>query len=189
MLSELFTSDTRAEVMKILFDGKEKEFYLREIEKTTHVQISSLQKEVKHLLTIDLIKARKDGNRIYYKANIEHPIYSDLVSIVEKTVGIIALIKEKLNDPKIECAFLFGSVAKSKEKATSDIDIIIIGELGMRVVTKLLSGLQEKLGREINPHIYTKEEFKKRIKSKDHFIASVLKEEIKPLIGNVDEYR
>jgi predicted nucleotidyltransferase len=189
MLSELFTSDTRAEVMRILFDGKELEYYLREIEKITHIQLSSLQKELKHLVSIDLIKARKDGNRIYYKANCDHPIYHDLVSIVEKTVGVVALLKEKLKDPKIECAFLFGSMAKSNEKGASDIDLIIIGDLGMRIVTKLLSGLQEKLGREINPHIYTKDEFKKRIKSKDHFITSVMKEEIKPIIGHMDEYR
>jgi predicted nucleotidyltransferase len=189
MLAELFTSDTRAEIMRILFDGEGKEHYLREIEKITNVHISSIQKEVKHLVSIDLIKARKDGNRIYYKANSEHPIYPDLVSIVEKTVGIIALLKEKLNDSKIECAFLFGSMAKNKEKAASDIDLIIIGDLGMRTLTKFLSGLQEKTGREINPHIYTKEEFKKRIKSKDHFITSVLKEAIKPIIGSVNEYR
>ena len=189
MLPELFTSETRAQIMRILFDGVLKEHYLREIEKITHIHINSLQKEVKHLASIDLITARKDGNRIYYKANIENPIYPDLVSIVEKTVGVISLLKGKLNDTKIECAFLFGSMAKNKEKATSDIDLIVIGDLGMRALTKLISGLQEKLGREINPHIYTKEEFKKRIKSKDHFLTSVLKEEIKPIIGNVNEYR
>lgn len=186
MLSELFTSDSRAEIMRILFDGEGKEHYLREMEKLTHIQINSLQKEVKHLSKIDLIKARKDGNRIYYKANTENPIYADLVSIVEKTVGVVSLLKEKLNDDKIECAFVFGSMASNKEKATSDIDLIVVGDLGMRALTKLLSGLQEKLGREINPHIYTKDEFKKRIKSKDHFVTSVLKEEIKPIIGNIN---
>lgn len=189
MLADLFTSNTRAEIMRILFDGEVREYYLRDIEKKTHIQINSLQKEVKHLLSIDLIKSRKDGNRIYYKANISHPIYSDLVSIVEKTIGIVAILKDKLSDPKIECAFIFGSIAKNKEKAASDIDLIIIGDLGMRALTKLLSGLQEKLGREINPHIYTKEEFKKRISAKDHFITSVLKEEIKPIIGDLNEYR
>ena len=189
MLAELFTSNARAEVMRILFNGEVKEHYLREIEKNTAIQISSLQKEVKHLISLDLIKARKDGNRIYYKANVEHPIYSDLVSIVEKTVGVISLLKERLADSKIECAFLFGSMAKNKEKATSDIDIVVIGDLGMRTLTKLLSGLQEKLGREINPHVFTKDEFKKRIKSKDHFVTSVLKEEIKPIIGDVNDYR
>ena len=189
MLAELFTSNARAEVMRILFNGKAKEHYLREIEKNTDIQISSLQKEVKHLISIDLVKARKDGNRIYFKANIEHPIYSDLVSIVEKTVGVVSLLKERLVDSKIECAFLFGSMAKNKEKASSDIDLIVIGDLGMRTLTKLLSGLQEKLGREINPHIFTRTEFKKRIKSKDHFITSVLKEEIKTIIGDINEYR
>lgn len=98
-------------------------------------------------------------------------------------------MKERLVAPKIECAFLFGSMAKNKEKASSDIDLIVVGDLGMRILTKLLSGLQEKLGREINPHIFTKDEFKKRIKSKDHFITSVLKEEIKPIIGDINEYR
>ena len=189
MLAKLFTSNTRAEVMRILFDGEGKEHYLREIEKITNIQINSLQKEVKHLVSIDLIKARKDGNRIYYKANVEHPIYSDLVSIVEKTVGVVSLLKERLKDSKIQCAFLFGSMAKNKEKASSDIDLIIVGDLGMRNLTKLLSGLQEQLGREINPHIFTKDEFKKRIKSKDHFVTSVLKDQIKPIIGDINEYR
>jgi hypothetical protein len=59
------------------------------------------------LVSIDLVKSRKDGNRIYYKANTDSPIYSDLVPIVEKTVSI-------------------GSMAKNKEKASSDIDFIII---------------------------------------------------------------
>lgn len=189
MLAELFTSNTRAEVMRILFDGEGREHYLREIEKLTDLQINSLQKEIKHLVSIDLVKSRKDGNRIYYKANTDSPIYSDLVSIVEKTVGIVSLLKERLMNSKIECAFLFGSMAKKKEKASSDINLIIVGDLGMRTLTKLLSGLQEKLGREINPHIYTQEEFKKRIKSKEHFITSVLKEDIKPIIGNVNEYK
>lgn len=189
MLAELFTSNTRAEVMRILFNGEGRELYLREIERITDIQINSLQKEVKHLVSIDLVKARKDGNRIYYKANVQHPIYSDLVSIVEKTVGVVSLLKERLKDSKIQCAFLFGSMAKNKEVASSDIDLIVIGDLGMRTLTKLLSGLQEKLGREINPHIFTLDEFKKRMKSKDHFVLSVLKEEIKPILGDINEYR
>lgn len=189
MLSEIFSSDSRAEIFRILFSGEGKELYLREIERLSGKSIRSIQQEVQHLLSLDLIKARKDGNRIYYKANTEHPIYLELVAIVEKTVGIVSFLKARLTDPKIECAFIFGSIAKKKEKAGSDIDLIVIGDLGMRSLTKLLSGLQEKLGREINPHIYTKEEFKKRIKIKDHFITSVLKEEIKIIVGDLNEYR
>jgi predicted nucleotidyltransferase len=189
MLASLFLSDSRAEIMKLLFSGTWEEFYLREIEKLCSVQVSSIQKEVKHLTQLDLITARRDGNRIYYRANKEHPIYLDLVSIIEKTVGVVALLRERLIDPKIKCVFIFGSFAQNKEKATSDIDIIIIGDIGMRSITKLLSGLQEKFGREINPHIYSEDEFKKRVNQNDHFIASVLKKDFKVVLGDVNEYR
>lgn len=189
MLSELFTSNTRAELMRLLFNGQKKEHYLRDIEKLTNVKINSIQKEVKHLTGLDLLEARKDGNRIYYSANTAHPLYIDLVSIVEKTVGIVGQLKERLDDERIQGAFIFGSFAKGKEKSESDIDLIVIGELGMRTLTKLLSGIQEKVGREINPHIYTNDEFVKKIKKKDHFVSSILKEEIKPIIGTIDEYR
>lgn len=189
MLSELLTSNTRAEVMRILFNGLGEEHYLRDLEKLSHVKVNSLQKEVKHLSALDLLKARKDGNRIYYSANTEHPLYPDLVSIVEKTVGVFSELKRVLDDPHIKCAFAFGSFAKGKEKASSDIDLIIIGDIGMRGVSKLLSGLQEKLGREINPHVLREDEFEIRIKNKDHFISNVLNEEIKVIIGNVNEYR
>lgn len=189
MLAELLTSNTRAEIMRILFDGSGDARYLREIEKLSHIKINSLQKEVKHLASIDLIKARVDGNRIYYTANKEHPLYPDLVSIVEKTVGVVTILKDRMMDSKVKCAFIFGSVAKDREGATSDVDLIVIGDLGMRTVSKLLSGVQEKLGREINPHVYSEEEFRKRIKAKDHFVTSVLKNKLKPIVGNVDKYR
>jgi hypothetical protein len=131
MLSELLTSNTRAEVMRILFDGMGEERYLREMEKLSHIQINSLQKEVKHLASIDLIKARKDGNRIYYSANKEHPLYLDLTSIVEKTVGLVSVLKNRLEDPRIKCAFIFGSMAKNKESGASDVDLLVVGDLGV----------------------------------------------------------
>ena len=189
MLSEFLTSSTRAEILRVLFDGTGEERYLREIEKLTNVGIHSLQKEVKHLSRIDLIKARKDGNRIYYSANLEHPLYPELISMVEKTVGIVFLLKERLVDQKIKCAFIFGSVAKDTEKASSDIDLVVIGDIGMRGLSKLLSGMQESVGREINPHVFTEIEFKSRIKKKDHFVLSIMKEKIKPIVGTINDYR
>ena len=48
---------------------------------------------------------------------------------------------------------------------------------------------KKKFGREINPHIFSPEEFKKRVKEKDHFITNILKDSIKEIIGKIDEYR
>ena len=190
MLDKLLTSQARSEIMRLLFDGQNHEFYMRELEKLTSMAIGSIQKEVKHLSELDLIRSRRDGNRLYYCANTNHPIYSELVSIVEKTVGISALLKEALEKkPQVECVFIFGSVAKNKERATSDIDLVVIGDIGMRAVSKMLAPVQEKVGREINPHIYTAQEFKKRVSEKEHFISAILKGTIKPLIGDINDYR
>ncbi len=189
MLSELLTSNSRAQIMGILFSGNNEERYLRELEKLSGIKVNSLQKEVKHLCSLDLLKSRKDGNRIYYSANQEHPLYPDLVSIVEKTIGVIGQLKTRLSDNRIDCAFLFGSFVNGKTSAISDLDLIIIGDLGMRELSKNLSGLQEKIGREINPHIFSNEEFRNRIKENDHFLTSVLRKEIKVIKGNLDEFR
>ena len=86
MLTDLLSSKTRSELLRILFDGRGTEHYLRDLERLSNIKISSIQKEVKNLVGIDLLKSRKDGNRLYFKANLAHPIYSDIVSIVSKTV-------------------------------------------------------------------------------------------------------
>lgn len=130
MLSELLTSKTRAELMGLLFNGNGEEHYLRGMEKLISVKISSIKKEVKKLFDLELLKSRKNGNRIYYSANQSHPLYLDLVSIVEKTVGLTSQLQERLIDNRIKSAFLFGSFAKRKEtskESFKNVDTDIIG--------------------------------------------------------------
>lgn len=187
MLEKLFKSKTCAEILRILFDGQGKEYYLRALLKLTDCSLTALQKEIKSLVEMDLISARLDGNRIYYCANQRHPLFWDLKNIVEKTTGAIFLLQSKLKDERIEYAFIFGSIAKGEEKAESDIDLLIIGEISMREISKLLFGLQEKIGRDINPHIYKKSEFVSKMKKRDHFILNIMKSPKKGVIGNMNE--
>lgn len=187
VLLTLMGSKTRAEILGILFDGAHKEIYLRAIGKLCTCSLTSIQNEIKNLVTVDLVRARKDGNRVYYSANEMHPLYLDLKGLVEKTVGIMGQLKSRLKDERIEYALIFGSFAKGEEKGHSDIDLIVIGNISMRELTKLLSGLQQKIYREINPHIYSKSDFVSKMKKKDHFLLNVMKSQKKHIIGNIDE--
>lgn len=189
ILTSILGSQSRAALFQLLFDGRLNEYYLRDIEKKIHIQISALQHEVKHLASLDLITPRKDGNRIYYQANTNHPLYLHLVEIVKITFGYRQILKEQLHHPQIECAFIFGSMANHTEKANSDIDLIIIGDISLKKTVSLLSDVQLRLGREITPHIYTRSEFIKRLKNKNHFLTSVLNSEIQVIIGNINDYR
>ena len=189
MLSTLLSSKSRAEILRILFDGTNPEKYLREIEKLTDITLNSLQKELKLLSSIDVITSRKDGNRVYYAANTNHPIYLEIVSMVAKTVGIVGQLTSHLSSSEIKYAFIFGSIANQKETSSSDIDLIVIGTISMRSLSKLLAAVQENTGREVNPHIFTEDEFKKRLDKKNHFVSSLMKTKWLPIIGDVDGFR
>jgi predicted nucleotidyltransferase len=71
-------------------------------------------------------------------------------------------------------AFVFGSIARGEERAGSDVDLMVIGQLGLRDLSRLLSGIEEKIGREVNPHVLREEEFRKRIRAKEHFASNVM---------------
>jgi predicted nucleotidyltransferase len=175
LLPEILSSKIRAEVFRILFGVDDIALHLREIERRSGLTVGTVQQELKKLLNIDLIRKRKDGNRVYYQANKEHPLYPDIRNIVLKTSGLAEVIKGALSaNPDIKIAFVFGSVARHEEKAASDVDLMVIGTLGLRKLTGLLMGVSEQVGRDINPHILTEIEFVKRKKSMDHFIAQVL---------------
>lgn len=86
-------------------------------------------------------------------------------------------------------AFIFGSVASGKAKPESDLDLFVIGELGLRKVTKLLSGSSARIGREVNPHVMTPQEFSRKVQVKDYFVLSVVESEKMFVIGDEDDLK
>ncbi len=189
ILFGLFTSESRAKIFELLFNGENPDYYLRELARLSGISIRAIQNEIHHLCLLDLLVMRKDGNRNYYQANSNHPIYSDLVSLVKKTSGIIFELEEIFKDSKVEVAGVFGSFGTKKEKGSSDIDLLVIGDLSLRRFSKMIQGLEERFGREINPHIYTKLEFGSKIKDQNHFVSSILKEDLRFLKGDLSEFR
>ena len=177
LLSGILSSKSRATIFETFFSGEEKEHYLRELERITKFSTASIRFEMKNLVDLDLITTRKDGNRIYYKANIDHPLYSNIQGLVNKTRGLhLQLEKVLVEHPQIELAFIFGSYAKKDLKAHSDIDLFIVGSIKNMDISEITFDLQKKLGREINYHKYPKAELKKKIKEKNHFLLSLKNE-------------
>ena len=190
MLAEILSSRIRVEIFRLLFGSDNASLHMREIERKSGFAIGTVQRELRKLVKLDLIKKTKDGNRTYYQANKENPIYQDIFNIVQKTVGSIFLLKEALSQStEIEFAFIFGSFATGKENSHSDIDLMVIGNLGLRNVVSLLSGISEKTGREINPHVFGTIDLKKRIKIKDHFVTNLINSNKLFIIGEEDEFR
>lgn len=174
ILSEILSSKIRAEIFRLLFGVADNELHVREIERQSGLSLGTVRQELKKLLAMDLVKARRSGNRVYYRANDEHPLFDDIRNIVLKTSGLIEVLREALDREEVKVAFVFGSIAREDEGARSDVDLMVIGDVSLRKVVGWLSGLTEKIGREINPHAFSVQEYKERKKSGDHFLSTVL---------------
>jgi len=185
LLAEILSSKIRAEIFRMLFGVSEQPLHMREIERRSGFAIGTVQKELQKLIRLDIVIKERDGNRVYYRANEEHPLYPDIRDLVLKTIGLVDILRSALlGQPGIIFAFVFGSIARQEEKAASDVDLMVIGSLGLKKLIALLSEASGKIGREINPHILTKEEFVRKKAAGDHFLSSVLQSPKLYVLGN-----
>jgi DNA-binding transcriptional ArsR family regulator len=173
-LAELLSSRARAEIFRLLLSGTGEELHVREIERRSGLNESTIRQELRKLVRLDLVQSRRDSNRVYYRAKTENPLYPEIRNLVLKTSGLADVLKSALMDKRIRVAFVFGSIAHGEEKAGSDVDLMVIGQLGLRDLSRLLSGIEEKIGREVNPHVFHEAEFRKRVRAKEHFVSSVM---------------
>ena len=186
-LTELLSSRVKAEMFRLLFGTTSRELHVREIERQSGLADATVRQELKRLLRLEVVEARCDGNRTYYRANTRHPLYPDIRNLVLKTSGLTEELRASLVSPAVRQAFVFGSLAAGTDKAESDVDLLVIGTISLRQLGKLLSGVAAKVGREINPHVLTVEEFMRRKKVRDHFISTVLGAPKLFVIGSEDE--
>jgi predicted nucleotidyltransferase len=175
-LDSLFPN-VRQGVLAATLTRPEKWWYLSELAEFLHTRPSSLQRELTSLEQSGILQQRKDGRRTYFKAETRSPIFRELRSIFEKTVGLIPTLRTALRPcaDRIVCAFVYGSIARREEHATSDVDLMVIGSVGLASLAPILARVEKRLGREVNVTDYSVEEFRKKVAEGDHFLATVLK--------------
>lgn len=189
-IAKALFSDSQSQVLQWIFGQPDRSYHLNELRRLTGLGSASLQRELNRLTIAGLVHSEKIGNLRCFKANSESPVYSELVSITRKTLGIEAMLRDALAPllPSLQAAFIYGSVAKQTETAESDIDVMLIGsDLLLSNVLDYLIPAEEQLGRKINPNCYTPAEFERRRAEPDSFINRVLAQPIIALIGNIHE--
>ena len=186
-LCDLFPK-TRAEILHLLFETADREIHLRDLARLAGLSVAALQKELTSLAAKGFVQTRRDGNRLYYRANATHPLYPELHGLARKTSGLVGELRRALAAVDgIEFAFIFGSVGAGTHTANSDVDLLVLGSAGLRKTSAALSGLADTLGREINPVCLTPGEWREKCRSGDTFATRVLNEPKLWLKGGPDE--
>jgi DNA-binding transcriptional ArsR family regulator len=187
-LAQILSSNVKAEIFRLLFGLEGKPLHVRELERRSGLAVGTVRQELHRLSKVGLIESRTDGNRRYYTAREDHPLYPEIRGLVLKTNGLADVLRRALEKEKrIKVAFIFGSLAQAREQAHSDVDLLVVGDLGLRDVTNLLDGAAEKVGREINPKVFTPQEFPRRKQAENPFLLRVLAEPRIFVIGDDHE--
>lgn len=175
-LAALFPS-VRGDLLAATLTQPEKWWYLSELADFLRTRPSSLQRELKALVDGGILQTRREGTRAYFKADTRSPLFPDLRGLIEKTAGVVPTLRDALRPlgSRIGCAFVYGSVARGDEHARSDVDLLVIGEVGLADLAPALRRVEARLGREVNVVSYAAREFRKRAAVSEHFVTEVLR--------------
>jgi predicted nucleotidyltransferase len=167
----------RGRILAATLTRPEKRWYLSELAVFLHTRPSSLQREVDALCKAGILEQRRDGRRIYLRPDARSPVFPDLKSLFEKTAGVTAVLRQTISlfEDRIQLAFVYGSMALSEERSESDVDLMVIGSLGLSDLVPALRSAEKNLGRPVNATVFSLEEFKRMAQSGDHFLDIVLK--------------
>lgn len=189
ILSETLFGQTRGAVLSVLYGHVGKAFYLRQLARLTEIALGPVQREIRQLVAAGLVTRKTMGAQKLYTANQKSPVFREIKNLVNKTVGMHDVLANAL-DPlreRINVAFVYGSVARSRETELSDVDLMVVGKVDFGEVVESLAGAEKTLNREINPTLYSIKEFGKKVRG--NFLKTVLADKKLFIIGDEDDLR
>jgi predicted nucleotidyltransferase len=189
LLELLFRSRTLISILKILFLNQNSEYPLHDIAFRAGTSPSTAFRELYKIQPLDIIIKIKREHIAYYKINKHGIIYNELKRIFlkfELTDEVIANVLKKFN---IKHALIYGSFARGTETETSDMDVLIIGNVDRDTISRSIFNLASKIGREINFILWTEEEFQEKIKQKISLLHNIKKDEIIMVKGDENEFK
>ena len=183
----LFTT-TQQQVLALLYGSPYRSFYTKEILRLTGMGVATIKRELDRMLAAGILTMTPIGNQHHYQANPQCPIYTDLVNIVSKTLGVVVILHQALApvSERIAWAFVYGSVASGRESSASDVDVLVIGDVGFAELVTVLYPVQGMLGREVNPKIFSQQEWRKKVAAGDAFVEEVLSKPRMDVIGSAN---
>lgn len=188
LLSVLFPK-TRQAVLAATLMHPDRWWFLADLARHIGVPPSSLQREMDALVGAGILLRRQEGKQVYFKPDPNCPILCELQGIMIKTLGLVDVLRSILEPFKksIKVAFVYGSIARSEELSESDVDLMIVGTTSLADLSPAIQKAEERLGRQVNPTLFSPEEFAKKVKQGHHFLKTVLEDEKLFILGSKDE--
>lgn len=188
MLEKLFTSRVRVRLLTLFLTHPAEAFYIRQLARLTGETYNNVRQELQNLAQLGLILSERRANATFYQANADHFLFPELKRIILKTEAVGDRLREALSPLRdIRAAFIYGSTAKGTELASSDIDLMVIGDVNLDALDSTIDRIEEEIGRTVNYTLFGVEEWRERVAQGHSFLTDVLTYEKVFLIGNENE--
>ncbi len=181
MLKSLFSSSIRADVLSLLLNSPDEQFYIREVAKLLRKNPSGIKRELDNLEKMGIVTSEKIVNLKYFQANKESPLFSELKNLITKSLGLPGALKAVLRTSGAKAAFLYGPYAEGDDVRV--VDLFVIGASSS--LTKELKDLEKRFDLKITCTIMDEEEYKVKKKKHDTNLKKILSGKRINLIGRV----
>lgn len=189
MLKDLFVSEVRLNILRLLLSKPNEQFHVRAIVRAVEAEINAVRRELSKLESMGLLKKRQSGNRIYYTADTTHIYYPELLSLVskEQTLGD-NLIKNLKDLGNVKFIVLSTAFLRGRKSTVLDVDLFIVGDANLDSLKRVVAGSEREMGREVNYSVMTEEDFTFRKRKNDHFVSKILTQSRTMLLGDEEEF-
>jgi predicted nucleotidyltransferase len=182
MLSELFGGEQRFSLLRSLYQNPACSYTTIELARKAGADRGNVSRWLRKWSEVGLAKRIEQGQHITYQAGND-PLLTGLTDIVRRSDEILADIASALPE-EAEAAVIFGSVARGEESASSDVDVLVLGEhLSSLKVNAKLKPIGRKHQREIHATVASRKEFEERLAEGEGFASNVVSHPVIPLKG------
>ena len=189
-VDKLFGSRTRVLILSKLVMNPNRSLYIRQLSKELGLTFSVVYKEIEKLKSLGLVTEERRGRIRLFTINKNSVIYDELRRLLLKTTALGQQLRSSLPElEKAKYVLIYGSVASGEELETSDVDLLIIGDIAEENLIAGIRKVEKEIGREINYILWSEREFEKRVKTKHHLLTEIADNPIIGLVGDVDEFR
>ncbi len=181
MLKSLFSSSIRADLLSLLLNSPDEQFYIREIAKLLRKNPSGIKRELDKLEEMGIVTSEKIVNLKYFQANKESPLFSELKNLITKSLGLPGALKAVLRASGAKAAFLYGPYAEGQDE--SNVNMFVVG--ASAALARELKNLEKRFDQKIDCIVMDEDEYKLKKKKGDANLKKVLSGKRIALIGRL----
>lgn len=176
-------------VLGLLFGQPDRRFQSGELIRLADSGTGSVHRVLTTLADAGLVSVDRVGNQKYYQANRASPVFDELHGLIIKTSGLLGPLRAALAPlaERIRAAFVYGSIAKGTDRATSDVDVMVISDdVDYTELFSALRPVESALARTVSPNLMSLAEWRRKEKQAG-FAASIARQPRLFVLGSDDD--